>query len=420
VFKCAIIPKQANAFMAITKGTWLGAPSFAGVDNRILLVSELFPPAVGGSAALLGSIYGRLDVPVTVLTDPTVSGTDDPHPSVSARRWVRISGRLRGATSMAELAQIGSVARQIRQERRRARRTFVHTARPLPEGLTALASQMGSWGSAPYVTWVHGEDLAVALTSREHGWLATQVCRRASSVLCNSRFSAAIVGTLGVAAPRIRVVHPGVDADRFRPDVDGSVERAALGTAGPVLLSVGRLQRRKGHDTTIQAVAQVIQDFPGLRYVIAGDGAERPRLQKLAEELGVGSSVVFLGEVEDERLPALYAACDVFLMPTRREGPDVEGFGIVYLEAAASGRASIGGRNGGVPEAIEEGRSGLLVSGTDAEELAAAIRQLLASDTLRAEMGAAGRERVCQGFTWDHAARRVGEIHRELCESLVS
>jgi hypothetical protein len=151
---------------------------------------------------------------------------------------------------MAELAQIGSVARQIRQERREARRAFVHTARPLPEGLTALAAQMSSWRAAPYVTWVHGEDLAVALTSREHGWLAKQVCRRASSVLCNSRFSANIVGSLGVAAQRIKVVHPGVDADRFRPDVDGSAERAAFGAAGPVLLSVGRLQRRKGtrHD----------------------------------------------------------------------------------------------------------------------------------------------------------------------------
>jgi len=333
---------------------------------------------------------------------------------------VRISGRLRGVTSMAELAQIGSVARQIRQERRQACRAFVHTARPLPEGLTALAAQMSSWRAAPYVTWVHGEDLAVALTSREHGWLAKQVCRRASSVLCNSRFSANIVGSLGVAAQRIKVVHPGVDADRFRPDVDGSAERAAFGAAGPVLLSVGRLQRRKGHDTTIQAVARVIAEFPGLRYVIAGGGAEGPRLRQMAAELGVESAVVFLGEVEDDRLPALYAACDVFLMPTRREGPDVEGFGIVYLEAAASGRASIGGRNGGVPEAIEEGRSGLLVSGTNAEELAAAIRQLLTSASLRAQMGAAGRERVCQGLTWDRAARQVGEIHRGLCESQVN
>jgi len=384
------------------------------MTTRILLVSELFPPAIGGSAALFGNIYGRLrDIPVTVLTDPGPSGGPAPPVFDSARQWVGISGGLRGVSSGAELAQVWSVSRAVRRVAAGQRPSIVHTARPLPEGLAALAGCAFPPSGLQYATWVHGEDLAAALTSREHGWLARQVCRRAARVFCNSRFTADLVSSVGTAPSRISVVYPGVDIERFHPDVDRGL-RAVLAPAGPMLLSVGRLQRRKGHDLAIQAVGRIAASFPGLRYVIAGDGTERPRLEELVRSLGVAEQVVFLGEVEDTRLPLLYAACDVFLMPTRRDGADVEGFGIVYLEAAASGRPSIGGRNGGVPEAVADGQSGMLVSGEDPVELATTLEDLLRSDTLRQRLGAEGRRRVAETFTWARAAERVQEIHEEM------
>ncbi len=381
----------------------------------ILLVTELFPPAVGGSAALFANVYGRMPaVKVTVLTDPDSSSSSVPLTGLP-RKWVRMESRNRGARSLGELRAIRRVASAIRSHARHSPGIFIHAARPLPEGLPALVSSFLPLRSTRYVCWAHGEDLAAALTSREHAWLARRVCRNASTMIANSKFTAGIIESLGVPARRVRTVYPGVDVDRYRPDIDPTPARLQFApSAGPVLLSVGRLQRRKGHDLAIAAVALLKGEFPGLQYLIAGDGQERARLEDLARAHAVDQQVRFLGGVSDDQLPSLYAACDIFLMPTRRDASDVEGFGIVFLEAAATGKPSIGGRNGGVPEAVADGETGLLVEGTDGGELADAIRTLARSPTLRATMGAAGRQRVVRSFTWERAAREVETLHREL------
>jgi phosphatidylinositol alpha-1,6-mannosyltransferase len=153
---------------------------------------------------------------------------------------------------------------------------------------------------------------------------------------------------------------------------------------------------------------------PVLRYVIVGDGDERARLEALVGHHGLRDRVTFVGEVPGGDLPGYYAACDIFLLPNRIDDGDVEGFGIVFLEAAAAGKPTVGGRSGGVPEAVEDGTTGLLVSGTDVQELSAAIRRLATSATARDRMGRAGRARVLSGLTWERAADQVGELHRRL------
>jgi phosphatidylinositol alpha-1,6-mannosyltransferase len=386
------------------------------MSSDILLVSELFPPAVGGSAALLANVYGRVKTAnVTVLLDPVASGPAVGTAPSLPHEWVRIDGRHRGILSSSDTRQVGRVARAISTRTRGKGAVVVHAARPLPEGLPALAARCLTLGRVRYVCWAHGEEVAAALTSREHAFLARRVCSSAATVIASSGFASRLVARLGVPPERIRIVYPGVDAARFGSDVDATeVPTRLTSKPNPTLLSVGRLQRRKGHDIVIGAVALLRADFPTLQYVIAGDGQERGRLEALVHEHGLEQHVSFLGAVSDDQLPGLYAACDIFLMPTRQDGPDVEGFGIVFLEAAASGKPAIGGRNGGVPEAIAEGETGLLVEGHDCGELAHAIRTLASSPTLRATMGAAGRRRVLQSFTWDRAARQVEALHREL------
>ncbi len=383
----------------------------------VLLVTELFPPLAGGSAVLLHEIYARLaaEIDVTVLTDPRSSATGSlrapsdalsiEHAEIGCREWGWLNAHGRGHS-----------LRLAKRIRALGAGRIVHCARSLPEGAAACLARLR--GGPPYTVWTHGEDLGMALTSKELTLIVRLVYRCAAAAFANSRNTARLLQTFSVPDDRVHVVYPGVDASRFHPGVDGRAVRAALASPDElVVLSVGRLQRRKGHDVAIEAIAQVSRIRP-VRYVIIGTGEELPRLQAIAQAAGVADSVTFVGEVSAEDLPAYYAASDIFLLPNREVGRDFEGFGIVFLEAAASGKAAIGGASGGVPEAIEDGRTGLLVDGTDAASVAAAIEQLAAAPRRRQQLGEAGRLRVIEQFAWDHAAARVREVHDQIARAV--
>ena len=377
--------------------------------GRALLLTELFPPAVGGSAVLFQGIYTRLEqTNVTVLTDGA-HGRLSSRASGSVRDIVRcpLATRAWGVLDPEGLRHHLRVAWQVRRLLPR-RDGIVHCARALPEGVAALAARM--IGGAPYVVWAHGEDLASALGSREHTLLTKLVLRGALAALANSHNTAALLTTFGVPESKIHVVHPAVDADRFHPRIDGSRVRQRYARPDQILLlSVGRLQRRKGHDVAIEAMARLRDELPQLRYVIVGDGEERSRLERLIVNHGLGERAFIAGTVADEELSAYYAACDIFLLPNRVDAGDIEGFGIVFLEAAATGKPAIGGNSGGVPEAVEHNATGLLVDGS-VEQVAAAIRHLTLSRETRRRMGLAGRVRATQCFSWQRAAAAVSAL----------
>ena len=251
---------------------------------------------------------------------------------------------------------------------------MIHCGRLLPEGLSArLATPLTN---APYICWAHGEELGYINRSRELAWLMARVHDRAAAVIANSANTALMLARTGVLESKVKIVHPGVDHTRFHPDLDVAAIRRRYAPRGELLiLSVGRLQARKGHDVAIQAIARLQRQ--NCHYLIVGDGDELPRLKQLAQDAGVSSLVTFEPRITSQILPSYYAAADIFVHPNRTEGDDFEGFGLVFLEAAASGLPAIGGRSGGVPEAIAENETGLLVGGVDPDELAAALRHSL-------------------------------------------
>lgn len=376
------------------------------MEPGILVVSEVFPPAIGGSGALLENVYRRLTRRrVRVLAQDAPSGLppyDGPlevsRVSMSAPDW--------GVVRPSSLSRHVRVARTIRRALRQEP-AVVHCARALPEGLSAAMALAGSGGT--YVCWLHGEELGFASTSRELTWLARRVYHGARAVFANSQNSAGLLARdWGVPEEKIHVVYPGVDAERFRPGNDGAAMRSVV--AGPddvVFLSVGRLQRRKGHDMVLKALARLRARVRGARYVIVGDGPHQGQLESDVRTLGLTDIVHFAGPARADDLPAWYAASDVFVMPNRSDGVDFEGFGMVFLEAAAAGKPVIGGRSGGVPEAVEDGVTGLLVDGAAVGELEKAMAALAESHELRAQFGLAGRERALRRFSWDRAARDV-------------
>jgi phosphatidylinositol alpha-1,6-mannosyltransferase len=246
-----------------------------------------------------------------------------------------------------------------------------------------------------------------AATGRAFAGIRRGVLRRVDRFFVVSHYTGTLVTEQGVDPERVVVVPNGVDPDRRHP-VDATAWRTAHGLGdAPLLVTLARLVPRKGIDTVLRSLPAVRSRHKTVRYAVAGGGPDRDRLERLAAELGVGDCVSFLGRVPDEDKNACLSAADVFVMPARSEPPDVEGFGLVFLEANACGRPVVGARTGGVPDAIVPGHSGELVDPDDPAALADVVASLL-SDPARANaMGARGRARVEEACTWDHVADRL-------------
>lgn len=236
--------------------------------------------------------------------------------------------------------------------------------------------------------------------------LQRPVFRTADVVVAVSEWTRDVV-LESVPEANVVVVNNGVVPEEFE---DGEPLETVDGVdldGRNVLLTVARLASRKGHDTIIRALPTIREAHPNTVYLIAGDGRERSSLETLAEGVGVREDVVFLGYVPDADLPDLYATADLFVMPNRREGNSVEGFGIVFLEANAAGTPAIGGDSGGVPDAVADGVSGRLVDPDSVEAVVEAVVDLLDDRRSLARLGREGRKRVRSEFTWEHAGREL-------------
>jgi phosphatidylinositol alpha-1,6-mannosyltransferase len=203
---------------------------------------------------------------------------------------------------------------------------------------------------------------------------------------------------------------PGVDVDVFHPGVDGSVVRKRHGLSDrPVIVCVSRLVPRKGQDMLIRALPEIRRRVPGAALLLVSGGPYRKKLAQLARDAGVESDVVFTGSVPWAELPEHYAAGDVYSMPcrTRAAGLDVEGLGIVYLEASATGLPVVGGDSGGAPDAVREGETGYVVGGRDVTALESRLIELLTDRAKARAMGAAGRTWVEAEWRWEKQAARL-------------
>jgi phosphatidylinositol alpha-1,6-mannosyltransferase len=206
---------------------------------------------------------------------------------------------------------------------------------------------------------------------------------------------------------------PGVDEATYRPDVDGSLIRRRHGLGDrPVVVCVSRLMPRKGQDTLVSAWPQVQRAVPGAALLLVGGGPYRDRLRREVDRLGLGNDVVLTGSIPSIELPLHYAAGDVFAMPcrTRNHGLDVEGLGIVYLEASATGLPVVAGDSGGAPDAVRAGETGYVVRGGDVDAVAGRLSELLLDRELASRMGRAGRAWVETDWRWDLVGRRLREL----------
>jgi phosphatidylinositol alpha-1,6-mannosyltransferase len=380
----------------------------------MLLISEIFPPKNGGSGRWFFEIYRRLPragVRIAAGEDSCQDGFDQTHdlrlvrlplslPSWGVTSWRGLSGYWRAVAHLRRLVQ----AERVRQ---------LHCGRCLPEGLMALALNL--WQRIPYLCYAHGEELNYAHHSRELRWLMQRVFGGASLVVANSRNTERILREeWRLPEERVRLLHPGVDTARFVPAPPDADFRSAMGwQRRKVVLTVGRLQKRKGHDVMIQALAALRQNVPDILYAIAGDGEERDHLIRLAETHGLGDAVQFLGAVDDERLIRCYQQCDLFILPNRQVGQDIEGFGMVLLEAQACGKPVVAGASGGTAETMRIPETGRVICCDRPDGLIGPVTELLTDAGRRAEMGQAARRWVVEQFDWTPLSRRAAGLFAE-------
>ena len=372
--------------------------------NRHLLVTNDFPPKVGGIQSYLWELWRRLDpesfVVLTASSHPDAVAFDA---DLAARgiRVERVPGRTLYVPSPSTKRRVRSVAKDVGA-------SAVVLDPALPLGL------LGPGLGLPYAVILHGAEVTVPGRLPVSRQALAHVLRRAALIVSAGGYPAAEgARAAGGRLPPVVEVPPGVDCARFVPLDEGGrlAARARLGlpTAGPLVASVSRLVPRKGMDVLVEAARRLAPSFPDLSVAIAGTGRQGDALA--AQVRRSGSPVHLLGRVTEEDKASLLGAADVFVMACRNRwvGLEQEGFGIVFVEAAAAGVPQVAGDSGGAAEAVVDGVTGLVVRNPeDPGEVAAAIRRLLVDDGLRRRMGAAARERAVASFDYDRLAPRLG------------
>jgi phosphatidyl-myo-inositol dimannoside synthase len=373
--------------------------------KRHLLVTNDFPPKVGGIQSYLWELYRRLDpssyVVLTASSDEDAAAFD----AAQAERGVRIervTGDILFFPTPVALTEVRGCVRKYRVD-------HVLFDPALPLGL------LGSKLDVPYGVILHGAEVAVPGRIPGARAALAYVLRDASIIVAAGSYPAAeaLRAAPGLQAPIVEIP-PGVDTAAItpRPAAERRAVRAALGLpkTGPLVTSVSRLVPRKGMDVLIEAAGRLVPSYPDLVVAIAGSGRELDHLERMA--IASPARVHMLGRVSDEDRAGLLAASDIFVMACRNRwlGLEQEGFGIVFLEAAAAGVPQIAGDSGGAAEAVLEGVSGLVVDRPeDPGAVAEALRSLLADPTRRRRMGRAARARVEESFDNDLLASRLAE-----------
>jgi phosphatidylinositol alpha-1,6-mannosyltransferase len=243
------------------------------------------------------------------------------------------------------------------------------------------------------VTYVHGEEILVSQTSRQLAMLANRVYQDSDLVIANSENTRKILATTYSGIESVSI-HPGVDVKRFSQVRDlREVYRTGCGWPPQtvVVLTLARMEPRKNHAMVIRAVAKLRADGVPVALICGGDGPERKALEALVSELHVAPWVKFMGSIAEEDKPTIFSSADIFAMPSISVGAMIEGFGIVFLEAAAAGLPTVCGNSGGQGEAVLNGKSGFAVDGESLEAVASAIKRLADSSDLRRTFGDAGR-----------------------------
>jgi phosphatidyl-myo-inositol dimannoside synthase len=396
-------------------------------DTLHILLSQRFLPEHGGSIWWMYQVYRRWPAPVRVITHDyygapirtpefpnapprPASGDDVTDANLQMNRrdiFLRDWGMERPGRVLRYLRMTAAVRGYLARHKGPVR---IHCTHAVPEVVSLIPLRRLYGRRMRVICYAHGEEITACRSSRQLSWLMGRAHRAVDLMLANSRNTAQLLEGL-IDPARVRVVHPGVDLSDFdQAEHDGAAWRKERGLEGKlVVATLGRLDPRKNQAAVVEAVARLASRFPQLTYIIAGQGRQSEALRALAAQRGVADRVTFLGPQDRRGKAALMGGCDVFAMPAIRDGTDVEGFGMVFLEAGACSKPSLAGRDGGQAEAVLDGQTGLVVDGNDLDAVTAGLGRLLEDAALRRRLGAAGRH-FAVDFDWSRVVQRTVEL----------
>lgn len=370
--------------------------------KKILVITELFLPTKGGSAVWFGEVYRRLGGKNIHIVTADVAGSkeyDAAHPNtihrVSLKRvsWLKPES-LAMYTKLLLLAIKVCVTNKI---------DTIHAGRVLPEGFVAWL--VGRLFGKQVVIYAHGEEIT---TWRQPGKFKVMcfVYLHADKIIANSEFTKDELLKLNIDSEKIILISPGVDIKRFKPSLPFTDlhQQINLKNGQQLVLSVGRLSRRKGFDQVIKALPALIKSGVDVQYAIIGIGEDKEYLLNLAKQNGIAERVHLLGHVEMDDLPRWYNACNIFVMPNREINGDTEGFGMVFIEAGACGKPVISGVAGGTGAAVINNQTGLRVDGGSLDSVTAGLNKLLLDINYQNTLGKNALQRVRASFSWDAIA----------------
>ncbi|GIF11826.1 glycosyltransferase family 4 protein [Actinoplanes teichomyceticus] len=370
--------------------------------GRTLLVTNDFPPRPGGIQQFVHNLAVRQPAGSVVVYSSTWKGAaafDAEQPFEVVREDTGI------------LLPTPRVARRAAELARSHGCDTVLFGAAAPLGLLAHGLRRDA-GVTRAVGITHGHEIGWAALPGARG-LLRRIARGNDVITYLGEYQRVRLDRALHGLTRLRRLAPGVDVDTFHPGVDGSAVRGRHGLADrPVVVCVSRLVPRKGQDMLIRALPEIRRRVPGAALLLVSGGPYRKTLARLAREHDVEADVVFTGSVPWAQLPEHYAAGDVYAMPcrTRAAGLDVEGLGIVYLEASATGLPVVGGDSGGAPDAVREGETGYVVGGSDVAAIADRVAGLLSDPDRARAMGRAGRAWVEREWRWETQAARLTEL----------
>lgn len=380
--------------------------------SKRLIVSMDFPPDKGGIQNYVYGIASNLDAEKTIVLCDKTENLTQAEEFDSQQKFKIIRMNLKPSVSIFnKIINLLLLAYTIYAICRKNKIEEVHFGNVFPIGIAGIIVKKIT--KVKIVPYIHGLDVLSIRKKRIANSLLFRILSNSDKIICNSRFTQNIITDFGIEESKLCIINPGINIPLENHNSSKYVNSKFNDLKDSiVLLTVARLVERKGHDNVLKAISEIVPHNKNIKYLICGDGPYKKNLNDMVNSLGLQNNVIFTGEVSNEELEHIYNISNIFIMPSRTiiEKGDVEGYGIVFLEANLHKLPVIAGNSGGVPDAVLDGKTGYLVDPLNPSEISEKINLLINNQDVFNRISKYGYEWVKGNCSWENRVKKIKEL----------